>query len=231
MVAEPSATEVGGDGNVRSVRGQGSESKLAGPVARLSHELRREQLLDAASTLIVERSLGAVTMEGVAAQAGVSKALPYRFFANRDDLLMSLYDREAGLLTARVRAATRGVEGYEQRVRAVVQAWLEGVTERGLVLGVLVLSSPRGGPIEDRRQRLVTDLARDWARELSREFGVDERRAQRMITFVLVGSQALIPFWLHQVDERATLIDDFVRFVVGGSRALMPGAGQDTVVS
>ena len=53
---------------------------------RLTRAARREQLLDAAAQLGAA-SLDSVTMEGLAAQAGVSKALPYKFFANRDEVL------------------------------------------------------------------------------------------------------------------------------------------------
>jgi AcrR family transcriptional regulator len=203
---------------VRSVRGQDTGRQAVAP--RLSHTQRRRQLLDAAASLIIERSLDAVTMEGVAARAGVSKALPYRFFTNRDDLLIALYDREAGILTRRVREATRSVTGFEPRVRAIVETWLEGVSERGLVLGILVLASPLAGPIEERRQHVVATLASEWGGAVAREFGIAEQRAQRMMTVVLVGSQALIPFWLQQPDQRKALIDDFVSYVVAGMGSL-----------
>jgi AcrR family transcriptional regulator len=200
------------------VRGQDTPRPAVAP--RLSHAQRRKQLLDAAASLIIERSLDAVTMEGVAARAGVSKALPYRFFTNRDDLLMALYDREAGILTRRMREATRLVEGFDARVRAIVETWLAGVSERGLVLGMLVLASPLAGPIEERRQHMVATLASEWGGAVARELGLEEHRAQRMMTVVLVGSQALIPFWLLHPDQRQSLIDDFVEYVVGGMHAV-----------
>jgi AcrR family transcriptional regulator len=203
---------------VRPVRGQDTGRQAVAP--RLSHAQRRRQLLDAAASLIIEKSLDAVTMEGVAARAGVSKALPYRFFTNRDDLLIALYDREADILTRRVREATRTVVGFESRVRAIAETWLEGVSERGLVLGMLVLASPLAGPIEARRQHMVATLAREWGGAVAREFAIDEHRAQRMMTVVLVGSQALIPFWLQQPDQRKALIDDFVSYVVNGMGSL-----------
>jgi AcrR family transcriptional regulator len=200
---------------------------------RLSHAQRRKQLLDAAAGLIIDKSLDSVTMEGVAARAGVSKALPYRFFANRDDLLIALYDREAGILTRRVREATRQVQGFEARTRLIVETWLEGLSERGLVLGMLVLASPLAGPIEARRQHVVATLASEWGGAVAREFGISEQRAQRMMTVVLVGSQALIPFWLQQPDQRRSLVDDFVAFVVGGMQSLVavPSVRLDGTVS
>jgi AcrR family transcriptional regulator len=203
------------------VRGQDTGRQAVAP--RLSHAQRRRQLLDAAASLIIDKSLDAVTMEGVAARAGVSKALPYRFFTNRDDLLVALYDREAGILTRRMREATRSVEGFENRVRAITETWLEGLSERGLVLGMLVLASPLAGPIEERRQQMVVGLAREWGGAVAREFGIEEHRAQRMMTVVLVGSQALIPFWLQQRDQRKALVDDFVGYVVAGIGSLADG--------
>ena len=81
---------------MRSVRGQDTGRQAVAP--RLSHAQRRRQLLDAAASLIIEKSLDAVTMEGVAARAGVSKALPYRFFTNRDQILDRLIERELAIL-------------------------------------------------------------------------------------------------------------------------------------
>jgi len=48
--------------------------------ARLPRNERREQLLDVAAGLILEKGTEAVTMEGVAAAAGVSKGLGYAYF-------------------------------------------------------------------------------------------------------------------------------------------------------
>jgi AcrR family transcriptional regulator len=216
---------------VRRVSGQDTGRQAVAP--RLSHAQRRKQLLDAAARLIIDKSLDAVTMEGVAARAGVSKALPYRFFANRDDLLIALYDREAGILTRRVREATRQVQGFEARTRLIVETWLEGLSERGLVLGMLVLASPLAGPIEARRQHVVATLASEWGGAVAREFGISEQRAQRLMTVVLVGSQALIPFWLQQPEQRRSLVDDFVAFVVGGMGSLVevPSVRLDGTVS
>jgi hypothetical protein len=106
-------------------------------------------------------------------------------------------------------------------VRAIVETWLEDLSERGLVLGMLVLASPLAGPIEERRQRLVTALAAEWGGAVAREFDIDEQRAQRMMTVVLVGSQALIPFWLQHPEDRKSLVDDFVGFVVQGMGSLV----------
>jgi hypothetical protein len=50
---------------------------------------------------------------------------------------------------------------------------------------------------------------------------------------VLVGSQALIPFWLQQPEQRRSLVDDFVAYVVGGMASLVavPAVRLDGTVS
>ena len=60
---------------------------------RLSPEVRRDQLLDAAAAVIAGEGTQAMTMERIAEGAGVSKALVYRYFANRSALLLELYER------------------------------------------------------------------------------------------------------------------------------------------
>ena len=52
------------------------------PGARLTAAQRKQQFLDVAAQLVVEQGADTVTMEAVAARAGVSKALSYRYFSN-----------------------------------------------------------------------------------------------------------------------------------------------------
>ncbi|MGH3722763.1 MAG: helix-turn-helix domain-containing protein [Mycobacterium sp.] len=51
------------------------------------------QLLDAAERLFVDRGYGASTMEAIAREAGYSRAVMYRHFRNREDLMDALVVR------------------------------------------------------------------------------------------------------------------------------------------
>src|SRR5438093_11908715 len=97
---------------------------------RLTRAERRDQLLDSAAALLTERGFTALTMEGVAARAGVSKALPYSHFENADALVEALYQREIGHLTRNVVEAALAANGVESQIAAVVHAWFETVKER-----------------------------------------------------------------------------------------------------
>lgn len=59
---------------------------------RLDPEARREQILDAAVACIAEQGFGATTRE-LARRAGVTQALLYQYFANKQALTEAVYER------------------------------------------------------------------------------------------------------------------------------------------
>src|SRR5438445_42980 len=102
-----------------------SKSSDAAPAERLSKEARRTQLLDSAAELITQRGIDGMTMEGVAALAGVSKALPYLHFENAEVLIMALREREMDDLSHRVSRAARGIDDFEAKIAAAVRTGLQ----------------------------------------------------------------------------------------------------------
>ncbi|MDT7783456.1 MAG: hypothetical protein QOF58_1875 [Pseudonocardiales bacterium] len=120
---------------------------------RLPPEQRREQLLDAALSLI-PAGFDSVTMESVAKQAQVTKPVLYDLFANRAELISALLEREAGRATAQVIEAlptdfaTRSPDdAFADAVRVFVNAVVEAPDRWRLVL-----LPPEGTPHEFRAQ-------------------------------------------------------------------------------
>lgn len=70
--------------------------------ARLPASERREQLLDAASELVAAHGFGAITVDGVARRAGVTRTLVYKHFADLPDLLDAVVEREMARALAQV---------------------------------------------------------------------------------------------------------------------------------
>lgn len=63
----------------------------AGAAARQTRtKVRSEQLLSAAARLMAREGAGAVSMQAVADEAGVSVGLIYRYFGGKDDLLLAV---------------------------------------------------------------------------------------------------------------------------------------------
>lgn len=63
-----------------------------GDTERCDAARNRQRLLDAATLLVAERGADAVTMESVAAHAGVGKGTVFRRFGSRSGLMQSLLD-------------------------------------------------------------------------------------------------------------------------------------------
>ena len=145
---------------------------------RLPPEQRREQLLDAALSLI-PAGFDTVTMESVAKRAEVTKPVLYDLFANRGELIGALLEREAGRATEQVIAArptdfaTRSPDdAFADAVRAFVNAVVEAPDRWRLVL-----LPPEGTPAEFRAQvelvragvlAQIEDLAALGLKELGR---------------------------------------------------------------
>jgi len=108
-----------------------------GPGRRLAKPQRREQLLDVAAEVLVDSGSAAITMERVAEQAGVSKAIPYRHFDNATELLRALHEREITHLGTRISQAVTAASGPEAKLRAAIGVYFDVIAERGVLLGVL----------------------------------------------------------------------------------------------
>jgi AcrR family transcriptional regulator len=70
---------------------------------RLPPELRRERVVDAAERVFAAQPYEQVTMDAVADEAGISRALLYRYFPGKTVLFASVYQRAADRLLDRVR--------------------------------------------------------------------------------------------------------------------------------
>ena len=96
----------------------------------MSADDRRTTLLDVTKVLVSEGGPGTVTMGLVAERAGVTRALVYKHFANRDDILRALYRREAERLDRAIRAqVVAAPDGFEPKLRAFIGVTLDATEE------------------------------------------------------------------------------------------------------
>jgi AcrR family transcriptional regulator len=100
-------------------------------------DARRDDLLDTAARIVVEHGIAAMSMERLAAESGVSKALPYKHFANREEVLAELYRRETTALGRAVWRALSGAPGGADLVRVGVRSYFDEFTARSAVLAAL----------------------------------------------------------------------------------------------
>ena len=85
---------------------------------RLPAEVRREQILDAAQHVLLERGLRDTTMADVAAAAGVAKGTTYVHFESKDDVLAAL--RARYLVRLGAASSTPSAGNVHGQLRAMV---------------------------------------------------------------------------------------------------------------
>src|SRR5436190_10715426 len=138
----------------RTGRGRGPELNRL----RLATDERRAQLLALGRRLFDERPYDEISIDDIAATAGISKGLLYHYFAGKRALYLSVVRAEAD----RLRAATEA----EGDLRAGLDTFLDYVEGRATAWSALV----RGGVgadrevariVEDTRTAIVERVARD----------------------------------------------------------------------
>ena len=73
-------------------------------------------------------------MERLGREAGISKALIYNYFPNRNDLLRALLEREMDVLRERQVAQTRAATDFRDLIYRTTRTYVAQVKERGALL-------------------------------------------------------------------------------------------------
>jgi AcrR family transcriptional regulator len=111
---------------------------------RLTSEERREQLLAAGAKLLGERPYDEVSIEEIAAAAGVSRGLLYHYFPTRKDFILASLERGEGEL-ADLTAPDPGLDPAEQ-LAAILDRFLDFVEEHALAYTTIWRSRGGGDP-------------------------------------------------------------------------------------
>ena len=196
-----------------------SSAETARP-SRLPRSERREHLLDVAAQLILEKGIEAVTMEGVATAAGVSKGLGYAYFANSGTLLRALLNREVRKLNERVSSAFATEDDFEARLRAVIHAWFDHIEEQGFLMGRLLQATRNDGPHVEARNAYNRFNEQWWADLAERELGVPNGRGRIATAIILTGLEGVVQRWTQCGDTREELEEVFMRVAMGGLQNL-----------
>lgn len=90
-------------------------------------ELRREELLDAAQQLFLDKGLGATSIDDIASAAHVAKGTFYLYFPSKEALLLALQERFVAGFLERLELAMESCG--PERWRPKLQAWVRTVIE------------------------------------------------------------------------------------------------------
>jgi AcrR family transcriptional regulator len=88
-------------------------------------ETTRAAIVAAAEELLLERGYAGMTMREVAQRAGVSPGNAYYYFSSKEDLVHGFYERLQHDHARAAEEACLGLTTLDDRVRAVLHAWLD----------------------------------------------------------------------------------------------------------
>ncbi|MEU7905005.1 TetR/AcrR family transcriptional regulator [Actinoplanes sp. NPDC049118] len=146
-------------------------------------------VLSAVLDLVAEQGMTAVTMDAVAARAGVSKPAIYRRWPGKHDLLIAAAETRIGTLTV------PDLGDFRAELRTVLDARLEAYRMPGTVqlLAALVSAAQEGGEVRGPYQRYVARIMSETRKILERGIargdvreGVDVQAAATLVAAPLV---------------------------------------------
>lgn len=189
---------------------------------RLTAAQRRTALLDVALHVLVSEGEAAITVGSVASHADVTRALVYKHFDNRDDMIIELHRREAERLdkelTEVVFAAPRG---FEPKFRALVLGLLDSVDRWGTIFNPLRHTA--AGPVGRRDQRARNRRNEEYfARLATRDFDLGEVDTPTAVRLLFGGLDPLMSMVRTDMtrEEKIALGDLYVGMAVDALRGL-----------
>ncbi|MGK5549549.1 TetR/AcrR family transcriptional regulator [Streptomyces sp. URMC 127] len=191
------------------------------PRQRLSPADRRAQLLAVGARLFAAHPYEDVLMEDVAAQAGVSRALLYRYFPGKRDLFAAIYQEAADQLLAKSRFDAAGsltdqlVEGMDAHLDYFITNRNTILAGNRVLAGDPLIQTIITNELDVIRARLlsVLPLADDTTREA----------VSQVLKSWLVFVRVLVVDWLtSETCTRTELRDVCVGSVLGAIRPLLP---------
>jgi AcrR family transcriptional regulator len=159
------------------------------------HELRRDQILDAAAQCFADRSYPAASMNDIAAAVGTSKARLYHYYESKEAILYDMLDR----YTQRLLSLVGQVEATAQRrnlddraalhelVRAFLAEYEHSATRHiALLHGTAFLGEAQRQEILDRQRDIVSAMTRFLRRAYPRRLNPGNQAAITMMLFGMI---------------------------------------------
>lgn len=209
-----------------ALRGRGVRTPVRR--ARLAAGERRQALLDAAARLLSEHGVDAVQFPDVASAAGVTRQLVYRFFPNRQALVMAVLEDFAAELTRRFgEGATRVIPGsLGDAARIFIEAVCDTIDAKGVGAWRLLDAKGPDPTIARLGQAIQDRLVEPWYGRIAATTGASEREVTALARMIVAAGRAVLDLWYAGGLTREEAVRDATRGVTGmlGAFTVAPDA-------
>lgn len=154
-----------------------------------------ERILGCAEELFGQRGYEAVAVADIAQACGVSTALIYYHYTDKESLLRALADRASAVFDVHTRAVLEGPGSARERLETFITSWMRAADEHESLLRILVRpltdpSGPLSAELLERIGRTVEELASVIAEGVERgEFASVDPASAAECLFSLVNTR------------------------------------------
>jgi AcrR family transcriptional regulator len=192
---------------------------------RLSAQDRRSQLLDTAAELLRREGIDGLELTRLAAEAGVSRPIVYRFFESRHALIVGLLEDLAAELDARfaVLTARPFPTRIEDATRLFVDAACDAIEAKGVGPWELLGSRGPDPAIARLARRIHERLLAPWHARVAAATGVSAREAVTLSRMLVAAARAVLEEWYTGAITRDEAVRHATRGVTGLLAAFAAG--------
>jgi AcrR family transcriptional regulator len=200
-----------------------SKNKAIRPRQRLRVEDRRAQLVELGLRAFTERPYDEVSIDEIAAEAGISRGLLFHYFASKHAYYVAVLSRAAETLVQGIAEAAVG-SAVGERLAAGLRAYFHFVGERAETYAALL----RGGVGSDPVVQAVVERTRQTFIDTLREGlaayapGLDPTRLRAALRGWIGLVEALALDW---IDRRELPVDELVTIALRAFAVVVPGLG------
>jgi AcrR family transcriptional regulator len=179
---------------------------------------RRDEL-SAAALEVIRRVGPAASMNEMAAKAGITKPVLYRYFGDRDGLIASVAERFAQDLVARLKKALDGApdEHAESLIWGAIESYVAFIEEDPGLYGFLIHQAPLGSPAMVAVIEQIAGSIEEVIRDILEARDYDSRPATTWAHGIIGTVHLAGARWVREHDvPRERLIADLTTLVARG---------------
>jgi AcrR family transcriptional regulator len=168
---------------------------------------RREYFLDITARLVQTEGLAMVTMERVAALAGLSKPVIYSHFADRGELLRSLLERCWRSVDQSVQVRLRTARTFDECLEALVVGYFDEIAAQGALVRLMIGNASQEPAVEQARRARQRAAEVEWSEFYQRRAGLPPNVADACAAILRSALQGASEYW---IDRPGTTPDDAI---------------------
>jgi len=188
---------------------------------RLPPELRKQQLLDTAETIIVGEGLQNFSMEALARSAGVSSPLVYNYFSSRQALLQMLLQQRYESYMTRLNEAVAQAQNFEEIVQVFIQSnFADHASSK--ILAVLESQPEIASAIAERKQHYGQTIAQFLIDNTAATYRLTPTQANLVMSMSSAASKAAADYGARsdKLETPEQTINLALTYIIAGIEAI-----------